>query len=116
MKNRKLLIAAWVFGGLSLAGNAVLLWQRSRPAEAPRADKKPAESGVVFDAKAGPVPPGGGAKFDFSGTAFEDGSWKLDDRKPEKAVQLDREFKWEEAGLKPAEAPESGNNRPQSTP
>ena len=106
MKNRKLLIAAFVFGGLSLAGNAVLLWQRSRPepaVEKPAAQS--AESGVVFDAKAGPVPPGG-SKFDFSGTAFEDGSWKLEDKKPEEAVKLDKEFKWKEAGIRPAEPAE----------
>ena len=109
MENRKLLISAFVFGGLSLAGNSVLIWQRTRLKEPVQVSLKPAERGVVFDAKASPVPPGGGGQFDFSDTSLEDNSWKLEDKKPEEAVQLDRDFKWSEAGIKPTESKESEN-------
>jgi hypothetical protein len=112
MKKRKLLIAAWIFAGISLAGNAVLLWQRGQggPDGEAAEDRKAPPAGAVKDAVMRPPPvegamigpEGQGVKMDFSGTAFADDSWKLEEPKPEESVKLDREFNWKEAGLAPA--------------
>jgi hypothetical protein len=90
MNRRLLLITACCFAAISVGLNVwLLVLRRDRGAASPPAAESPAAPALQ------PV------QMDFSGTAFADDSWKLDD-KPAPGVSLDKPFKLE---VSPAPAP-----------
>jgi hypothetical protein len=70
MNRQKILIAACVLASISIGTN---IWLLSRKKD------EPAPGSAAKEEKPAPTLPTA-AEFDFNGTAFEDGSWKLDDR------------------------------------
>ncbi len=94
MKRQNILIAACCLAAVSLGGNIWLLMHRNKaPGPAPQQQEK--------------TPPAlpTAAEFDFSDTAFADGSWKLSDEE-EPPVSLDKSFSFEEFKAPPeAEIP-----------
>jgi hypothetical protein len=115
MKRQYLLIAGCILGAVSVGLNIQLYRQRHEPAasgEPVRQENtvKPSPSPVSADSapvrELNPLPSFPQVKFDFSDTAFADGSWKLTD--PASTVDFDKPFNWED--LNPAQPKEDPDN------
>ena len=90
MKRHYLLIAGCLLGAVSVGLNIYLYRQRHNPPP-----KESSEQNEITLAEDGSVISNSGlSKFDFSDTAFADGSWKLTDQSS--AVKLDKPFDWED--------------------
>jgi len=99
MKRQNILLAACCLAAVSLGGNIWLLMHRNKaPGPAPQQQEN--------------TPPAlpTAAEFDFSDTAFANGSWKLSEEEEESPVSLDKPFSFEEFKAPPgAEVPENPN-------
>ena len=100
MKRRALLVAACIFAAVSLGLNVWLLVLRKDQTDTGAAVTPP-PSGLPADVSVRPVIEP--LTIDFSGTAFAEDSWKLTED-PTPGLDLNKPFRWEDAGLADPEA------------
>jgi hypothetical protein len=116
MKRHYLLVAGCILGAVSVGFNLYLYRQRHSPpppepstrvSEVQQTDGtvEPVSGSAAVRATGTPAETPFG-KFDFSDTAFADGSWKLNG--PDPAIKLDKPFDWEDVNpVKPKDDPDN---------